>query len=89
MGSATSTRRSDDPYLSAIGLSENGDGGIKMWYGRITSSNKFNRVAQLAFVVVNLALRGAHVLVPRQRLYHAHINALVRQFGQKLPSAAV
>ncbi len=51
--------------------------------------SQFNSVAQLAFVVVDIALRGAHVLVPRQRLYHPHINALVRQFGQKLPSAAV
>jgi hypothetical protein len=51
--------------------------------------DKLNRVAQLALVVINIALRRAHVLVSRQRLYHPNINALVRQFGQKLPSAAV
>jgi hypothetical protein len=40
---------------------------------------KLNRVAQLAFVVVNIALCRAHVLVPRQRLYHPNINALAQQ----------
>jgi hypothetical protein len=29
VGSATSTRRSDDPHLSPIGPSENGDGRMK------------------------------------------------------------
>jgi hypothetical protein len=51
------------------------------------ASNKLNRVAQIALVVVNIALRGAHVFVSRQRLHHPHINAHVRQFGQKLSSS--
>lgn len=38
---------------------------------------KLNRVAQLALIVVNVALRGADIFVPCQRLYHPYVHALV------------
>lgn len=47
-----------------------------------------NRATQFALIVINVPLRGANVLVPRQSLYPAHFYALIRQLYQIMPSAA-
>ena len=46
-------------------------------------------VAQLAFFIIDVTLRGADVFVAGKCLYQVHVNSFVSQICQKLSSAAV
>jgi hypothetical protein len=54
-----------------------------------TQLSQLNRVAQFAFVVIDVPLRCADVFVMGKCLYNTHVDALVCQFRQKLTSATV
>ena len=48
--------------------------------------SQFNGVTLLAFVIINITLRGADVFVTSQYLHHTYTNAFVGQLSQKLTS---